>query len=80
MSPEGEARYRASLDVGYWPRHFAVVGDRLHVGLEKGHEVRSYRLADVLALPPEASVGGVAALPYASAPVVSPACVTATAV
>lgn len=77
LSPEGEARYRTSLDVGYWPRHFAVVGDRLHVGLEKGHEVRAYSLADVLALPAETAVGGMAALPYTSAPVVSPACVVA---
>jgi len=77
LSPEGEARYRTSLDVGHWPRYFAVVGDLLHVGLERGHEVRAYELARVLALPPENSVGGVAALPYEAAHVVSPACVAA---
>jgi len=79
LSPEGEARYRTSLDVGYWPRHFAAVGDRLHVGCEKAHEVRAYALADVLALPAETAVGGVAALPYETAPVVSPACVSVAA-
>jgi 6-phosphogluconolactonase (cycloisomerase 2 family) len=77
LSPEGEARYRASLDAGEWPRYFAVIGDRLHVGAERGHEVRSYDLARVLALPPENRVGGMAALPYDSATVISPACVTA---
>jgi 6-phosphogluconolactonase (cycloisomerase 2 family) len=77
LSPEGEARYRTSLDAGEWPRYFAVIGDRVHVGAERGHEVRSYELARVLALPPENSVGGMAALPYESAKVVSPACVTA---
>lgn len=77
LSPEGETRYRASLDVGHWPRHFAVVGDRLHVGLERGHEVRSYALTDVMTLPPEPGVGAMAALPYDSVQVLSPACVTA---
>lgn len=77
LSPEGEARYRTSLDVGEWPRYFAVIGDRLHVGCERGHEVRSFELARVLALPPENSVGGMAALPYRAVAVTSPACVTA---
>ena len=78
LSPEGEARYRTSLDVGEWPRYFAVIGDRLHVGAERGHEVRSYDIERVLALPAETSVGGIAALPYTTAAVTSPACVTAT--
>jgi 6-phosphogluconolactonase len=78
LSPEGEARYRASLDVGHWPRHFAVIGDRLHVGLERGHEVRTYALADVMALPPEQGVGAVGALAYDTVHVMSPASVTAT--
>jgi len=77
LSPEGEARYRTSLDVGEWPRFFAASGDKLHVGAERAHEVRAYDLASVLALPPETSVGGIAALPFDSAHVVSPACVTA---
>ena len=77
LSPEGVARYRTSLDVGHWPRYFAAIGDRLHVGAERGHEVRSYDLARVLALPPETGVGAIAALPYETAPVVSPACVAA---
>ena len=77
LSPEGEARYRTSLDAGHWPRYFAVIGDRLHVGAERGHEVRSYDINRVLALPAETSVGGIAALPYETAAVTSPACVTA---
>ncbi len=76
LSPEGEARYRTSLDVGQWPRFFAAIGDRLHVGAERDHEVRSYELARVLALPAATGVGAIAALPYESAPVTSPACVT----
>jgi 6-phosphogluconolactonase (cycloisomerase 2 family) len=79
LSPEGEARYRTSLDAGHWPRYFAAIGDRLHVGCERGHEVRSYDLASVLALPPENAVGAVAALPFEVASVVSPACVTTLA-
>jgi 6-phosphogluconolactonase len=78
LSPEGEARYRTSLDVGYWPRYFAAIGDRLHVGAERGHEVRSYELSRVLALPAETAVGGIDALPYESASVISPACVVAS--
>lgn len=77
LSPEGEARYRTSLDAGEWPRYFAAIGDRLHVGSERGHEVRSYALEQVLSLPPENGVGALAALPYESARVVSPACVVA---
>lgn len=77
LSPEGEARYRTALDVGQWPRYFAAIGDRLHVAGERAHEVRSYELARVLALPPENAVGAVAALPYEAARVVSPACVAA---
>jgi len=77
LSPEGEARYRTSLDVGEWPRYFAVIGDRLHVGAERGHEVRAYDLAAVLALPQENAVGAIAALPYDTAKVTSPACVAA---
>ena len=76
LSPEGEARYRTSLDAGHWPRYFAAIGGRLHVGCERGHEVRSYDLAQVLALPAETSVGGIAALPFETAPIMSPACVT----
>ncbi len=77
LSPEGEARYRGSFDAGQWPRHFEVVGDRLHVGAEKGLEVRAYALADVLALPPEPEVGHIQVLPYVSAPLPSPACALA---
>lgn len=75
LGPEGEARYRTSLDVGYWPRYFAIIGDEIHVGLERGHEVRTYRLADVLGLPPEPSVGAVGALTYRGVDITSPACV-----
>ena len=75
LAPEGEARYRGCFDAGHWPRYFAVVGDRLHVGAEKGHEVRAYALADVLALPPEPEVSHIADLPHASAALPSPACV-----
>ena len=77
VSPEGELTYRCALDVGYWPRHFAVVGDALVVAVEKGHEVRSYALGDVLALAPESENGALAALPYSAASVTSPACVVA---
>lgn len=75
VAPEGELTYRCALDVGYWPRHFAVAGDRLVVAVEKGHELRSYALADVLALAPEAASGDLATLPHAAMRVVSPACV-----
>lgn len=75
VAPEGELTYRAALDVGYWPRHFAVVGEYLAVGAEKGHEVRAYLLADVLALPPETESGAIASLRHLSAPVTSPACI-----
>ncbi|MDN4480145.1 lactonase family protein [Demequina muriae] len=77
LSPEGEPRYRGCFDAGHWPRHFAVVGDRLHVGAERGHEVRTFALADVLALPPEPEVGHIATLPFSTAPLPSPACVVA---
>jgi 6-phosphogluconolactonase len=75
LSPEGQARYRGCFDAGFWPRHFAVSGEELWVGAERGHEVRRYDLADVLALPPESGVGEVATLPCESYPVTSPACV-----
>ncbi|MFW2512289.1 lactonase family protein [Demequina sp. SO4-13] len=77
LSPEGEPRYRGCFDAGHWPRHFAVVGDRLHVGAERGHEVRTFALADALALEPEPEVGHIAELPYVTAPLPSPACVVA---
>jgi 6-phosphogluconolactonase (cycloisomerase 2 family) len=75
VAPEGELTYRAAIDAGYWPRHFAVVGERLVVGAEKGHEIRAFALADVVALPPETESGAVATLPYRSAKVPSPACI-----
>ncbi|MCB2413331.1 lactonase family protein [Demequina sp. TTPB684] len=75
IAPEGELTYRAAFDAGHWPRHFAVVGEQLIVGAERGHEVRAYALADVLALPPESESGAVASLPHTSAPITSPACV-----
>ncbi len=77
LSPEGEPRYRGAFDAGHWPRHFDVVGDRLHVGAERGHEVRTYALADVLDLPPEPEVAHIATLPFVTAPLPSPACVVA---
>jgi 6-phosphogluconolactonase (cycloisomerase 2 family) len=78
IAPEGELTYRAALDVGYWPRHFAVVGESLVVAVEKGHEVRAYGLDDVLALAPEHDNGALAVLPYTAVAVTSPACVVAT--
>ncbi len=78
VAPEGELTYRAAFDVGYWPRHFAVVGEHVVVGAEKGHEVRAYPLVDVLSMPPEMESGAVATLPYLSAPVTSPACIVST--
>ncbi|WNM24938.1 lactonase family protein [Demequina capsici] len=75
LSPEGWPRYRASFDVGHWPRYFAAIGDHLHVACERGHRVRAYALADVLALAPEQEVGAIAELPYDEAVIVSPACV-----
>lgn len=74
LSPEGDARYRTSFDAGHWPRHFAVVRGRLHVGAERGHEVRTYALDDVLALPAETEVGQIAQVTHASAALPSPAC------
>ena len=75
IAPEGELTYRCALDVGEWPRHFAIVGDHLVIGAERGHEVRAYSLDAVLSLPPEPQVGALAALASASAPVTSPACI-----
>ena len=77
VAPEGELTYRCAFDVGYWPRHFAVIDDSVVVAAEKGHEVRAYRLESVLALPPESESGAVATLEYAMVPVTSPACVVA---
>ena len=77
VAPEGELTYRCALDVGYWPRYFAIVEDVVVVAVEKGHEVRAYDLASVLALPPSRSPGAVATLDHASVHVVSPACVVA---
>lgn len=80
LAPEGEARYRASFDTGYWPRHFAITPDaagvdRLIVTNEKGHVVKAFALADVLALAPETEVGAIAQLDSTSAEVTSPACI-----
>jgi len=75
VAPEGELTYRAAFDAGYWPRHFAVVGQHLVVGAEKGHEVRAFALADVLALPPESESGDVATMSYTATRVTSPACI-----
>ncbi len=75
VAPEGELVYRGSFDAGHWPRHFAVAGDRLLVGEERGHRVRSFALADVLGLPPETEAGAVAELPHVDAEIPSPACV-----
>jgi 6-phosphogluconolactonase (cycloisomerase 2 family) len=80
IAPEGELRYRAAFDAGHWPRHFAVTADagitgRVVVAAARGHEIRSYALEDVLALEPEGENGAVAELPFASARVVSPACI-----
>lgn len=79
LSPEGEARYRGCFDAGFWPRYFAVIDDTLWVGAERGHEVRAFDLAEVLALTPEAEVGEVAELSYRSFRVTSPACVVSAA-
>lgn len=79
LSPEGEARYRGCFDAGFWPRHFARVGDALWVGAERGHQAWRYDLGDVLGLAPETGVGEVADLPHRSFAVTSPACVVAGA-
>ncbi|MDN4477480.1 beta-propeller fold lactonase family protein [Demequina sp. SYSU T00039] len=77
IAPEGELTYRAAIDAGEWPRFFAVLGDRLIVGAERGHEVRAFAMTDVFALRPESGIGDVIDLPHAAAEVVSPACVAA---
>ena len=77
VAPEGELTYRGAFDAGHWPRYFAVVGERLLVGEERGHRVRAYALADVVGLPPERGIGDIAQLPCAVAEVTSPACVIA---
>jgi 6-phosphogluconolactonase (cycloisomerase 2 family) len=77
VAPEGELTYRAAFDAGHWPRHFAVLGEHVVVAAERGHEVRVFALADVIALPPETESGAVAQLPHASASVISPACIAA---
>jgi 6-phosphogluconolactonase (cycloisomerase 2 family) len=80
VAPEGELRYRAGFDAGHWPRHFTVTADaggtlRVVVGAARGHEIRAYALADVLALAPEAENGAIADLPHTAAHVLSPACI-----
>ncbi|WP_062516182.1 lactonase family protein [Demequina gelatinilytica] len=75
VAPEGELAYRGAFDAGHWPRYFAALGDRLVVGEERGHRVRSYALADVIGMPPELGVGEVVDLPHAVGEVASPACV-----
>ncbi|WP_062317947.1 lactonase family protein [Demequina maris] len=75
VAPEGELTYRGAFDAGLWPRYFAAIGDRLLVGEERGHRVRSFALADVVGMPPESGLGDIAELPYAAGEVVSPACV-----
>lgn len=75
VAPEGELTYRCALDVGYWPRHFAIVEGSLVVAAERGHEVRAYDLEEVLVLPPESENGSVAALTYTAARVTSPSCI-----
>lgn len=75
LSPEGAPSYRAAWGCGYWPRHFAVIGSHVVVGAEKGHEARSFDLADVVALEPERERGAIATLPSTVAQVTSPACV-----
>ena len=77
LSPEGTARYRAAWGCGYWPRHFAVVGESVVVGAEKGHEARVFDLAEVLALPPESERGAIATLESQATEIPSPACVVA---
>jgi len=78
VAPEGELTYRGAFDAGHWPRHFAVAGDRLLVGEERGHRVRSFALADVIGMPPESEAGAIADLPHLTAEVTSPACVVET--
>ncbi|WP_062387755.1 lactonase family protein [Demequina iriomotensis] len=75
VAPEGELAYRGAFDAGRWPRYFAALGDRLVVGEERGHAVRSYALADVVTMPPELGIGEVVELPHAVGEVTSPACV-----
>ncbi|WP_062462082.1 lactonase family protein [Demequina soli] len=75
VAPEGELTYRGAFDAGHWPRYFAVLGDRLLVGEERGHRVRSFAMADVLGLPAENGIGDVVDLPYEAGDVPSPACV-----
>ncbi|WP_062379572.1 lactonase family protein [Demequina pelophila] len=71
VAPEGELAYRGAIDAGHWPRHFAVAGERLVVGCERGHEARTFALADVLTLP---GWDPVVDLPHARAEITSPAC------
>ena len=78
LGPEGDATYRASFDSGFWPRHFAVIGETFVVGCERGHEVRVFDLADVLGIGAESEVGQIQELPYVASIVESPACVAAT--
>ena len=80
VAPEGEVRYRSAFDAGHWPRHFAIAPDaggepRVIVAAARGHEIRSFALADVLALEPETQNGAVAELAFESARVTSPACI-----
>lgn len=77
IAPEGELTYRGAVDAGNWPRHFAIVGDRVLIACSRGHEVRSLALADVVLLPPETERGAVAQVPFTSTPVTSPACIAA---
>lgn len=70
----GVPQYRASVDAGHWPRHFAIANGRVHVGAERGHEVRTYLVDDLVAVSAPVEPGSVASAPYAAAPLPSPAC------
>lgn len=71
--------YRGSFDSGGdWPRHFAVIGEKLAVGNARSHTVCTFDLADVLSFrtaehPEFPEVPG--ELPHSTARVLSPACV-----
>jgi len=78
LDAEGLPRYRAGFDSGgEYPRHFAVIGERLVVGNEKSHRASLFDLADVLSLeaPDDPSIP--AGLPHRDVGIPSPACVCA---
>lgn len=76
LGEDGVPTLRASIDCGgQWPRHFAVVGERLVVANERSNTVSVFDLADVLAVDAADDLAEPVMLPHVDAAVTGAACV-----